>query len=126
VTGAISLKVFDPSRTTLRVRKDNGDIDAITAATITARAYCDAIQRAYDTFMPIIYFHKPNKRRSGIMKQWKNFTKGFIKDNPVFILLLGLCPALGVTTSAFNGLGMGLATTFVLWDQYTWFPLSKM
>jgi electron transport complex protein RnfE len=48
------------------------------------------------------------------MKQWKNFTKGFIKDNPVFILLLGLCPALGVTTSAFNGLGMGLATTFVL------------
>jgi Na+-translocating ferredoxin:NAD+ oxidoreductase subunit E len=48
------------------------------------------------------------------MKQWQNFSKGFIKDNPVFILLLGLCPALGVTTSAFNGLGMGLATTFVL------------
>jgi Na+-translocating ferredoxin:NAD+ oxidoreductase subunit G len=43
-------KGIDPSRTTLRVRKDNGDIDAITAATITARAYCDAIQRAYDTF----------------------------------------------------------------------------
>lgn len=48
------------------------------------------------------------------MNQWKNFTKGFIKENPVFILLLGLCPALGVTTSAINGLGMGLATTFVL------------
>lgn len=48
------------------------------------------------------------------MSQWKNFTKGFIKENPVFILLLGLCPALGVTTSAINGLGMGLATTFVL------------
>ncbi len=48
------------------------------------------------------------------MNQMQNFTKGFIKDNPVFILLLGLCPALGVTTSAFNGLGMGLATTFVL------------
>jgi Na+-translocating ferredoxin:NAD+ oxidoreductase subunit E len=48
------------------------------------------------------------------MSQWQNFSKGFIKDNPVFILLLGLCPALGVTTSAFNGLGMGLATTFVL------------
>ncbi len=42
------------------------------------------------------------------------FTKGFIKDNPVFVLLLGLCPTLGVTTSAVNGLGMGLATTFVL------------
>jgi Na+-translocating ferredoxin:NAD+ oxidoreductase subunit E len=48
------------------------------------------------------------------MNQWKNFTKGFIKENPVFILLLGLCPTLGVTTSAINGLGMGLATTFVL------------
>ena len=48
------------------------------------------------------------------MNQWKNFSKGFIKDNPVFVLFLGLCPTLGVTTSAYNGLGMGLATTFVL------------
>jgi len=48
------------------------------------------------------------------MNNMKNFTKGFIKENPVFILLLGLCPTLGVTTSAINGLGMGLATTFVL------------
>ena len=40
--------------------------------------------------------------------------KFFIKDNPVFILLLGLCPTLAVTTSAFNSIGMGLATTFVL------------
>jgi Na+-translocating ferredoxin:NAD+ oxidoreductase subunit E len=48
------------------------------------------------------------------MNQLTNFTKGFIKENPVYILLLGLCPALGTTTSAFNGLGMGLATTFVL------------
>ena len=48
------------------------------------------------------------------MNQVQNFTKGFIKDNPVFVLLLGLCPTLGVTTTAINGLGMGLATTFVL------------
>jgi len=48
------------------------------------------------------------------MNQWKNFSKGFFKDNPVFVLFLGLCPTLGVTTSAINGLGMGLATTFVL------------
>jgi Na+-translocating ferredoxin:NAD+ oxidoreductase subunit E len=41
-------------------------------------------------------------------------TNGFIKENPVFILLLGLCPALGVTTTAINGLGMGMATLFVL------------
>lgn len=48
------------------------------------------------------------------MNQWANFSKGFFKENPVFVLFLGLCPTLGVTTSAFNGLGMGLATTFVL------------
>ncbi|MBN2681323.1 MAG: electron transport complex subunit E [Bacteroidales bacterium] len=48
------------------------------------------------------------------MSNVKTFTNGFIKENPVFILLLGLCPTLGVTTSAINGLGMGLATTFVL------------
>jgi len=48
------------------------------------------------------------------MSKIGNFTKGFIKENPVFVLLLGLCPTLGVTTSAINGIGMGLATTFVL------------
>lgn len=42
------------------------------------------------------------------------FKKGFWRENAVFRLLLGLCPALAVTTSAENGLGMGLATTFVL------------
>jgi len=40
--------------------------------------------------------------------------KGLIKENPVFVLLLGLCPTLGVTSTAINGLGMGLATLFVL------------
>jgi len=48
------------------------------------------------------------------MNQWKNFNKGFIKENPVFVLLLGMCPTLGVTSTAINGLGMGLATLFVL------------
>ena len=48
------------------------------------------------------------------MNNMSNFTKGFIKENPVFVLLLGMCPTLGVTSSAINGLGMGLATTFVL------------
>ena len=48
------------------------------------------------------------------MSHWKNFSKGFFKENAVFVLFLGLCPTLGVTTSAINGLGMGLATTFVL------------
>ena len=48
------------------------------------------------------------------MNNMQNFTKGFLKENPVFVLLLGMCPTLGVTSSAINGLGMGLATTFVL------------
>ncbi|MDD4385894.1 MAG: electron transport complex subunit E [Bacteroidales bacterium] len=48
------------------------------------------------------------------MNRLSNFTKGFVKENPVFVLLLGMCPTLGTTTSAINGMGMGLATTFVL------------
>ena len=39
---------------------------------------------------------------------------GIIKENPTFILMLGMCPTLAVTTSAINGLGMGLSTTAVL------------
>lgn len=48
------------------------------------------------------------------MNKLSIFTKGFFKENAVFTLLLGMCPTLGVTSSAINGLGMGLATTFVL------------
>ena len=49
-----------------------------------------------------------SKRKLGI------FTKGFFKENPTFVLLLGLCPTLATTTSAINGMSMGLATLFVL------------
>ncbi|MBQ0127048.1 MAG: electron transport complex subunit E [Bacteroidales bacterium] len=41
-------------------------------------------------------------------------TKGIVKDNPTFVLVLGMCPTLATTTSAMNGLEMGLATMFVL------------
>jgi electron transport complex protein RnfE len=44
----------------------------------------------------------------------REFTKGIWRENAVFKLVLGMCPVLAVTTSAENGLGMGLATTFVL------------
>lgn len=44
----------------------------------------------------------------------KELTKGIIKDNPTLVMLLGMCPTLAVTTQAMNGIGMGLATTFVL------------
>lgn len=42
------------------------------------------------------------------------FLNGFIKENPILVLILGTCPTLATTSSAANGLGMGLATTFVL------------
>ena len=48
------------------------------------------------------------------MSKLSIFTKGFLKENPTFVLLLGLCPTLATTTTALNGVGMGLATLFVL------------
>jgi len=48
------------------------------------------------------------------MSQLQNFTKGFIKENPILVLVLGTCPTLATTSSSLNGMGMGIATTFVL------------
>lgn len=48
------------------------------------------------------------------MNLFKEFSKGLIKENPIFRLVLGMCPTLAVTTSVQDGLGMGLAATFVL------------
>ena len=48
------------------------------------------------------------------MNKLQLLTKGIIRENPTFVLLLGMCPTLGTTTSAFNGMGMGLATLFIL------------
>ncbi len=45
---------------------------------------------------------------------FKEFLKGIIKENPTFVLVLGLCPTLAVSTSVINGIGMGIAATFVL------------
>ncbi|MBP3546041.1 MAG: electron transport complex subunit E [Alphaproteobacteria bacterium] len=47
-------------------------------------------------------------------KSMQNLTRGIFKENPVFVMMLGMCPTLGVTTSMANGIGMGLATLFVL------------
>ena len=47
-------------------------------------------------------------------KQLSIFTNGFLRENPLLILNIGLCSSLGVTTSIFNGLGMGMSMTFVL------------
>lgn len=48
------------------------------------------------------------------MTKLQLITKGLVKDNPTFVLILGMCPTLATTTSAINGLSMGLATLFVL------------
>jgi len=48
------------------------------------------------------------------MSRMKTLVNGIIKENPTFVLVLGMCPTLGTTTSAINGMSMGLATTFVL------------
>ncbi len=53
-------------------------------------------------------------RRSDPRITWDSFAEGLWKNNPVFVMLLGMCPVLAVTNSAINALAMGLATTFVL------------
>jgi len=45
---------------------------------------------------------------------FREFSKGIFRENPVFVIVLGLCPTLAVTTQAINGIGMGLAVIFVL------------
>jgi len=59
---------------------------------------------------------KTNKEKVGKFSTplLQEFTKGIVKENPVFVLLLGMCPTLAVTNNAVNGLGMGVATLFVL------------
>ena len=48
------------------------------------------------------------------MNHWSVFSRGLIRENPIFVMVLSMCPALATTSSAFNGLGMGLAIMFVL------------
>ena len=57
---------------------------------------------------------KINKKGVEDMNNFKVLMNGIIKENPTFVLLLGMCPTLGTTSSAINGMGMGLATMFVL------------
>ena len=55
----------------------------------------------------------------------KTIVNGIVTENPIFVLLLGMCPTLATTTSAVNGLSMGLATTFVLICSNTMISLLK-
>ncbi len=58
-------------------------------------------------------------------KLFSEFSKGIIKENPTFVLLLGLCPTLAVSVSIVNGIGMGIAATFVLLGSNTIISLIK-
>lgn len=59
------------------------------------------------------------------MKNLRIVLNGIIAENPIFVLLLGMCPTLGTTSSAINGMGMGLATMFVLICSNTAISLIK-
>jgi electron transport complex protein RnfE len=59
------------------------------------------------------------------MSKLQIFLRGIIKENPIFVLLLGMCPTLGTTTSAVTGMGMGVATLFVLTLSNTVISLVK-
>lgn len=54
-----------------------------------------------------------SEKKKGI-SAWGAFINGLIKENPTFVLMLGMCPTLAVTTGVINGIGMGLSTTVVL------------
>ena len=136
----------NPGEMKLAVKKDGGDVDALTAATISSRAYVDAMARAYaaykqiaegvapaasdtasgatatggDAAAAVIRLRvRPHKRaitlrKEEIMNKLQLILKGIVKENPTFVLVLGMCPTLGTTTSAANGFGMGVATMAVL------------
>jgi len=74
--------------------------------------------------MLIMNYHKQINIMAG-NSNLKVFLNGIIKENPIFVLLLGMCPTLGTTSSAINGLGMGLATTFVLFSSNVVISLLK-
>ena len=110
-----------PKDGNLHVSKDDKSgnaVDAITASTITSRAFLKAINQAYAA-----YTQQGTDGKSGATKVKKGYAtmsnikillNGIIKENPTFVLLLGMCPTLATTTSAINGLSMGLATMAVL------------
>ena len=136
----------NPGEMKLAVKKDGGDVDALTAATISSRAYVDAMARAYAAYKQIAEGVAPaasdtasgatatggdaaaaadsaagataqtgdNAQKEETMNKLQLILKGIVKENPTFVLVLGMCPTLGTTTSAANGFGMGVATMAVL------------
>ena len=130
---------MNPGEASLTVSKDGGKVDAITASTITSRAFLNAVNVAYAAYAgqntadgATGATQKNVEEAAGAntatgatikveltdsvrdMNNFKVLMNGIVKENPTFVLLLGMCPTLGTTSSAINGMGMGLATMFVL------------
>ena len=152
----LDMKAVSP----LSVSKDGGKVDAITAATISSRAFLDAVNRAWSVFtslqaqglgtssgngqggiansatprgspttsqeLPLIPQEGDQQSSQGgeevtsstyslyPMNPLAIIRNGITTENPTFVLLLGMCPTLATTSSAANGMAMGLATMFVL------------
>ncbi len=135
----------NPGEMKLAVKKDGGDVDALTAATIREptstpwRAPMPPTSRLRKGLLrplpirlqglrrraamlrprPIRLRVRPHKRaitlrKEETMNKLQLILKGIVKENPTFVLVLGMCPTLGTTTSAANGFGMGVATMAVL------------
>ena len=64
--------------------------------------------------MPIRNIRTQQAKEAKLVSNLDEFKKGLLKENPTLVGLLGMCPTLAITTTALNGIGMGLATTFVL------------
>ncbi|MDO4649641.1 MAG: electron transport complex subunit RsxE, partial [Eubacteriales bacterium] len=88
----------------------DNEIDSVSGASVTSSAVVNAVNTA-------LAFYAENVQEGGDkeMKQYsERIYNGIIKENPALILMLGMCPTMAVTTSAINGLGMGLSTLAVL------------
>ena len=86
----------------------DSEIESISGATITSKAMANGVNAC------IAYFQNVLGRYKLMNKNVERLYNGIIKENPTFVLMLGMCPTLAVTSSAINGLGMGLSTTVVL------------
>ena len=101
-------------------------IDAISGATVTSRAVGKGINDAAQLLLPRLVPQagsiegetmsgpSPAAFSMAPPSRWEEFTEGMWRRNPVFVMVLGMCPTLAVTVSAVNSISMGLATTFVL------------
>jgi RnfABCDGE-type electron transport complex G subunit len=107
----LSLATLPPEK--WAVKKDGGVFDQMAGATITPRAVVKAVKEGLDFFRRASRGN-PAGRQNTVKQLVRRMKDGLWLQNVVFAQMLALCPAMAVTTSGTNGLGMGLATTAVL------------